>query len=119
MISMRFIHVAFYAAMVSAVLLLSSAAIGIGDIVYRTRASAHHNQPRTIYRVCLEGQIKAPASSSLTSEDKQAIDDLRSLGSRWPRMLWIASENGHLWIIKMGTDGKPLSIPAGLNIRKE
>lgn len=61
----------------------------------------------TIYRIRVEEGVEIPAGAS--ADDLKAIEELNSLLKRWPRMLWLASNNGKLVLVKMGADGLPIS----------
>ncbi|MEI6165921.1 MAG: hypothetical protein WCS52_01885 [bacterium] len=60
------------------------------------------------YRIRTEEAITVPAGVTLTEDERKAVARLNSLMERWPRKLWLFSNNGHLMLAKMGDDGKPM-----------
>jgi hypothetical protein len=60
------------------------------------------------YRIRTEEAVTAPAGVTLTEEETKAIARLNYLMQRWPRKLWLFSNNGQLMLAKMGDDGKPM-----------
>ena len=64
-----------------------------------------------LYRIITE-QVLAEEQpyESYSPEDAQAISDLKSVLSRWPKNLWLVSVNGQLTVVKMGADGQPIGL---------
>lgn len=65
--------------------------------------------PQKLYRIVTEQPMSEEQPfESYTPAEAQAIADLKSVLSRWPKGLWLVSVNGQLTVVKMGKDGKPV-----------
>jgi hypothetical protein len=52
-----------------------------------------------------------PNDVPLTSQEKQAIVDLKTLAKRWPKSLWLFT-NGTCNIMRTGNDGERVYLPS-------
>ena len=48
-----------------------------------------------------------------TMTDDQAIRALKRLAKRWPETLWLFSGGGSLYVMRAGSDGKPVTTSSG------
>lgn len=50
-------------------------------------------------------------TSELTVEEIKAIKDFKRLASSWPKTLWLFANSGGISIMKVGKDGKKVTLP--------
>lgn len=66
-------------------------------------------EPCIMYRIRVEQGLKEKQNpSTYTAQEQQAVNDLKAVLARWPQLMWLASADGKLVLVKMGTDGKPV-----------
>jgi hypothetical protein len=75
--------------------------------VIAVAAFADDHKP-VVYRIRTEEAVTPPAGVTLTEDERKAVARLNTMMERWPRKLWLFSNNGQLMLAKMGDDGKPL-----------
>ena len=79
---------------------------GIGPSVGQVEAKPV-SKP-VVYRISMEEGVELPAGTILNEEERKAVMRLNKLMAHWPKGLWLASHNGKLVMVKMGSDGKPM-----------
>ena len=98
-------------------MVMSSALIGCVCLVYADRLSdvpPQKPEPKTVFRIIVEsGLDEKQSSSTYTPQEQQAVNELKAVLSRWPKLMWLASVNGRLVLVKMGMDGKPVGEAKG------
>jgi hypothetical protein len=98
-------------------MVMSSALIGCVCLVYADRLSdvpPQKPEPKTVFRIIVESGLDEKQSpSTYTPQEQQAVNELKAVLSRWPKLMWLASVNGRLVLVKMGMDGKPVSEAKG------
>ena len=100
-------NIAFYP------LLLIIPAIGAACLITADRIGQKQiremGAQKVVYRIMVEGGLEERQSStSYTTQEQQAVNDLKAVLANWPQRMWLTSVEGRLMLFKMGVDGKPV-----------
>ncbi len=78
-------------------------------LVVSLQADSKTMEPRTVYRIRTEEGVEV-TKAKFTPDEERAVARLQNMMAKWPSNLWLASNNGKLVLLKMGSNGKPETV---------